>query len=340
MVTVTSGDPYTWDTAAFSWDSTEGGKTWLTAAAARYTLAPAEAVIVLLTDRRAPHIPISENACLTELTARQPSHICDADLRTSDNYSNIGRLMRTASEHLSVTAAAERRPSHIAKSAVTLADKTARHTASHHSTDLGIDETLTERADYRRTLRETSAFLARSARCPSLASRSALALNDTYLQPWQGILSNVTLFSGGLTDDDWESASASPSGYSAFHPFEVGEYTYQDALIRILLTTGAAGADPLLYDVRFHVDIEDTRESGLAECSRDEVTRVALTRHYYHPPRIVLTVQSANTADGITIPHLVGQSIDEDGSRTFDCELLLADGTRTSGTISWIAEGY
>lgn len=238
---------------------------------------------------------------------------------------------------------------------VSRTDARAPHLANRQTVHLGTAHTnrtvcriataipLTERADliaaYQRTAEEI--VTAREKDCRHLArtARSAAHLTDTALSPWQGILANITLLESGLDDASWARLSASPSGYEAFHPFEVGEYTYRDALVRLLLTTGAAGAGPLLYDVAFHVDIEDTRESGIADCTASAPTRITLSHHYYRPPRIVLTVLSADTADGMPIPHLISQG-ETDGARTFDCELRLANGTRKSGTVSWLAEGY
>ena len=202
-----------------------------------------------------------------------------------------------------------------------------------------LAETHTRTADYRRTTQEKAALTAKGGRSVSRTDHAHLTLTDTHLTPWQGTLASITLLAGSLDDAAWARLSASPSGYEAFHPFEVGEYTYRDALVRLLLTTGAAGADPLLYDVAFHVDIEDTRESGTAECTKDEGARITLKHRYHHAPRIVLTVLSADTTNGTPIPHLISQN-ETDGVRSFDCELLLPSGARTSGTVSWLAEGY
>ena len=225
-------------------------------------------------------------------------------------------------EQLSVRRTDARAPHLSNRQTVHLGTAHAKRTVRRMATAIPLTERADRTTAYRRTASETVA-----------------RLTDTALSPWQGILANITLLESGLDDASWARLSASPSGYEAFHPFEVGEYTYRDALVRLLLTTGAAGADPLLYDVAFHVDIEDTRESGIADCTASAPTRITLAHHYYRPPRIVLTVLSADTADGMPIPHLISQG-ETDGARTFDCELRLANGTRKSGTVSWLAEGY
>ncbi|MBQ5587893.1 MAG: hypothetical protein IIU73_04685 [Selenomonadales bacterium] len=242
-------------------------------------------------------------------------------------------------EQLTVRRTDARTPHITNRQTVHLGTAHTKRTVCHMATAIPLTERADRTTAYRRTASETASLTANSGRHLARTARSAAHLTDTALSPWQGILANITLLESGLDDTSWARLSASPSGYEAFHPFEVGEYTYRDALVRLLLTTGAAGADPLLYDVAFHVDIEDTRESGIADCTASAPTRITLAHHYYRPPRIVLTVLSADTADGMPIPHLISQG-ETDGARTFDCELRLANGTRKSGTVSWLAEGY
>lgn len=241
-------------------------------------------------------------------------------------------------EAITLAPAASRAPHLTRQDALALTDRLARAAVLCAHTPLTARDTLLPRTTAHRNLSETVTLTAHHARQTERTARTALRLTDDHLQPWQGTLASITFSAAPLTDETWAAASASPSGYLAFHPFEVGEYTYQDALIRLLLTTGAAGTDPLLYDVAFHVDIEDTRENGIAECTADAPTRVTLTRRFYHPPRIVLTVLAADTQD-LLIPRLLAQS-ETDGTHTFDCELRRTDGTRAEGTVSWMAEGY
>ena len=245
----------------------------------------------------------------------------------------------TQAEPLSIKKIDARIPHITNKETAHLADTTTKRTAYASATTVALTERDDRLTAYRRTAEEKTAIHAQDSRATARTTYTSAALTDTYLSPWQGTLANITLLEGSLDDASWTRLVSSPSGYETFHPFEVGEYTYRDALIRLLLTTGGAGADPLLYDVAFHIDIEDTRESGIADCTETAPSRITLAHHYYRPPRIVLTVHSADTSGGMPIPHLISQG-ETNGKRTFDCELLLTDGTRKNGTVSWLAEGY
>lgn len=339
MITVNHDAAFTWDTANFRWDDPAAGKTWDTAYTAHYTLAPTEPLTITITDKRASRITSQETAHLTRTTTRQSTRTTITPIALGENAHRITTFARSAGESLTASENAHRNTALPLSSHIDCAERTSTKMNKVHRRSLTTTEEHTHRADYRRTTEEVTRLIAENGRSVARTSCAHLTLTDTYLSPWQGTLSSITMLTSGLDDSTWARISDSPSGYEAFHPFDVGEYTYRDALVRLLLTTGAAGADPLLYDVAFHIDIEDTRESGIADCTAEEATRITLKHHYYHPPRIVLTVLSADTAAGVPIPHLIGQS-EQDGTHTFDCELLLEGGTRTSGTISWLAEGY
>ncbi len=339
MISANHDAAFTWNTATFTWDDPAAGKTWDTAYTTHYTLAPTEDVAITINDKRASHITSQETAHLTRATTRHSTHTATSPLMLREQTDRTTAFTRQAEERLKTNATACRCTalSHIDRIDCTEQRKT--RSAKHHHNTIAVTETHTRTADYRRTTQEKVLVSADSKRSTARTAHASLKLTDTYLTPWQGTLASITLIAGSLDDTSWTRLSASPSGYEAFHPFEVGEYTYRDALVRLLLTTGAAGADPLLYDVAFHVDIEDTHESGTAECTKDEGARITLKHHYHHAPRIVLTVLSADTTNGMPIPHLISQS-ETDGVRSFDCELRLPSGARTSGTVSWLAEGY
>ena len=262
----------------------------------------------------------------------------DTAVKTWDT-ATLADFSLTEEETLTVTAKSSRAPHITSRQTMHLASTQTNRITRKQKVAVTLIQQPTHTTLYQRTAQENTSLSEQGSRLLTHTERASARLNSTILSPWQGTLASVTLLSSGLDDASWARLAASPSGYEAFHPFEVGEYTYRDALIRLLLTTGAAGTDPLLYDVAFHVDIEDTRENGIADCTEDAPTRITLAHHYYHPPRIVLTVLSADTTGGMPIPHLISQS-ETDGARTFDCELLLPNGTRKSGTVSWLAEGY
>ena len=125
-----------------------------------------------------------------------------------------------------------------------------------------------------------------------------------------------------------------PVGYSLFHPFRVGEYEYEKALVRIGITAGSYGAIPQIYNVVMNVDIDDTVDRGTARMKAEE-TVVPFHKHYYTKPEVTATLLSGNTADGVVLPEITAI-----GTESFTCVLRKRDGSAAAGTISWTAVGY
>ena len=137
-----------------------------------------------------------------------------------------------------------------------------------------------------------------------------------------------------MTFDAFMKRIARPIGYGLFHPFRVGEYEYEKALVRIGITAGSYGAIPQIYNVVMNVDIDDTVDRGTAQVDAKE-TAIFYHKHYYTKPEVTVTLQSGNAEDGVLTPEIT--SI---GTESFTCVLRRRDGVAAKGRISWTAVGY
>lgn len=137
-----------------------------------------------------------------------------------------------------------------------------------------------------------------------------------------------------MTFDAFMKRIARPIGYGLFHPFRVGEYEYEKALVRIGITAGSYGAIPQIYNVVMNVDIDDTVDRGTAQVDAKE-TAIFYHKHYYTKPEVTVTLQSGNAEDGVLTPEIT--SI---GTESFTCVLRRRDGAAAKGRISWTAVGY
>jgi hypothetical protein len=143
-----------------------------------------------------------------------------------------------------------------------------------------------------------------------------------------------------MTAADFQQLVNQPTGYERFIPYIVGEYEYQKALVRLAVTPGSLGAEPAVYNVVVHVDIDDTVDRGTAVITdTSAATMVRFAKHYYTKPEVTVTLRGGNTADGTILPNVAEISKDKDGYY-FMVELLKADGTRAKGSITWQSVGY
>lgn len=170
--------------------------------------------------------------------------------------------------------------------------------------------------------------------------REAVALDDRFLRALNGVIEEITLKNGGMTAADFQQLVNQPTGYERFIPYIVGEYEYQKALVRLAVTPGSLGAEPAVYNVVVHVDIDDTVDRGTTIITdTSAATTVHFSKHYYTRPEVTVTLRGGSTADGIITPNVTEIDKDDNGYY-FKVELLKSDGTRAAGTITWQSVGY
>lgn len=153
-----------------------------------------------------------------------------------------------------------------------------------------------------------------------------------------GILSDVLVRENEMDMSDFESIVERASGYNAFSPFRVGDYEYKDAMYRIRISKTGGTANPLIYDYKVHVDIDDVKDRGTADIPAEE-TRVYFNRNYYTEPDVVVNVVSGIEGK-VIIPFIISTDGEDDKGRYFTIILKDTSGNPVEGTISWNSNGY
>lgn len=205
---------------------------------------------------------------------------------------------------------------------------------------IGTTERQYHRAQTFRTFMEKASLYEHMRRDLGGGYSEAVAVDDRFLRAFDGIIEEVAVRKGGMTADEFQQLVNQPTGYERFIPYIVGEYEYQKALVRLAVTPGSLGAEPAVYNVVVHVDIDDTVDRGTAVITdTSAATMVRFAKHYYTKPEVTVTLRGGNTADGTILPNVAEISKDKDGYY-FMVELLKADGTRAKGTVTWQSVGY
>lgn len=153
-----------------------------------------------------------------------------------------------------------------------------------------------------------------------------------------GVLSDIFVRANEVSEADFGKLSEHPSGYNYFSPFRVGEYEYQDALYRIKIKKSGGTSNPLIYDYKVNVDIDDVKDRGTATIPAEE-TKVYFNRSYYTEPDVVVNVVSG--AEGkVIVPFIISTDGEDDKGRYFTIILKDTSGNPVEGTISWNSNGY
>ena len=205
---------------------------------------------------------------------------------------------------------------------------------------IGTTERQHHRAQTFRTFAEKASLYEHMRRDLGGGYSEAVAVDDRFLRALDGIIEEVAVRKGGMTADEFQQLVNQPTGYERFIPYIVGEYEYQKALVRLAVMPGSLGAEPAVYNVVVHVDIDDTVDRGTAVITdTSTATMVRFSKHYYTKPEVTVTLRGGSTADGTILPNVAEISRDKDGYY-FTVELLKADGTRAKGTVTWQSVGY
>lgn len=205
---------------------------------------------------------------------------------------------------------------------------------------IGTTERQYHRAQTFRTFMEKASLYEHMRRDLGGGYSEAVAVDDRFLRALDGIIEEVAVRKGGMTADEFQQLVNQPTGYERFVPYIVGEYEYQKALVRLAVTPGSFGAEPAVYNVVVHVDIDDTVDRGTTILTDTSApTTVHFSKHYYTKPEVTVTLHGGNTSDGVITPNVVEIDKDADGYY-FKVELLKQDGTRAAGSITWQSVGY
>jgi len=188
---------------------------------------------------------------------------------------------------------------------------------------------------YRKAISEGFAIGEALRRAQTLKLAEALNLAEQYRRRANGVISDMIVASTEITEQDFMDIleSGHPPGYTNFRDFIQGDYTYQRALFRAILTS--SNADRGYIDgLRVTVDVPDVFDRGTAQVSNaaNGVT-VVFARQFRVSPEVTLTFKGGTT---VAVPRILG-AVSTTG---FTAVLENTSGTRVTGAISWVAQGY
>lgn len=167
-----------------------------------------------------------------------------------------------------------------------------------------------------------------------------IALYDAFVRASNSYVESVQVLSSFKEMDGFTAMSDTPPLYEQFTDFNVGDYEYEKALLRLRVVSKATQAQPLLYDVSPHVDIDDTDDKGQLEIKdTTAATKVYYNKHYYNAPEVNAMVKGG-TGTTTPVPNILTTDGKDNKGRYFEIELLNSSGNRTTGIVSWVAKGW
>jgi hypothetical protein len=257
-----------------------------------------------------------------------------------DDYKKIWQTVQTFREELKTLDKVYRNIYAVRDDRIAIADKrlVKLERTLHESID--TDESFNRNVTFVRGLAELARIGDGLTRDIGKNPAEDIALYDAYVRASNSYIESVQVVSSFKEMDDFAAMADTPPMYEQFTDFNVGDYEYEKALLRLRVVSKATQAQPLLYDVSPHVDIDDTDDKGQLEIKdTTAATKVYYNKHYYNAPEVNAMVKGGTGAT-TPVPNILTTDGQDDKGRYFEIELLNSSGNRTTGIVSWVAKGW
>lgn len=371
-VSKNKGTAYTWKTSPFKWKNAI--KSWKDASPNQYTVNRLSYVSVAEKSHRHQKLrKIKETLHIAEHRKIRLRILLYEKIRTTETYWDNIKFNLHVLEMFKTKATIKRRDSvkltdeFLHQAVIWLGveenlkaiDNALKNYKSHYRESIGTTEThnrylsknrqepvqLKEAFNrlyiIRKTIKDDIEVAEQFKKQYSLQERDSFTIYDAFIKACEAVLSNLAIRYGELDDEGFMKLVNAPSGYTDFTDFKVGEYEYEEALVRIVLETKVPQSPASVTDVVLHVDIPDTDDRGITQITdTTAATKVRFNKHYYNPPEVNVVLRAGSTANSNVVPYIVSTDGQDDVGRYFEVELIAANGERTTGTISWVSKGY
>ena len=256
-------------------------------------------------------------------------------LTLAETYTDLIAFILRVSESLSLAEKPSKGMTKPQTENFRLSDALVKSQVKQISEAFSLAEALGRTVAYRRAINEGFAIGEAIRRAQTLKLSEAFSLAEQYRRRANGVISDMIVANTEITEQDFMDIleSGHPPGYTNFRDFIQGDYTYQRALFRAILTS--SNADRGYIDgLRVTVDVPDVFDRGTAQVvTASSGVTVIFVRTFRVSPEVTLTFKGGTT---VAIPRILGTVT----TAGFTAVLENTFGARVTGAISWIAQGY
>lgn len=333
-----SAQSYTWENN-FTWDSFPD--QWQDAAFTAFDLDAAEKIFLDDKAIKKAFVDFQETAQLKDFFNIKTNLVSKEKLLIDDTFARTIIFNIALAETIKILSSCIKQPIIQKEEAFGIKDFNNKAIGKVHIQDINVIEELRRKSEVYRNFVEKLGIKSQYYNTYKLAKLESIGVYDAILEACRAVLSNISIRDGEMSLDDFKTALKTAPGFTEFIDFKVGEYEYQEALIRLIIDATVAQTQPSVSDVVMHVDIPDTDDRGIAEITDVSApTKVYFNKHYYKPPEVAVTLRGGNTGNGYVVPHLITTEGEDEKGRYFEVELLNSTNQRVTGLISWISKGY
>ena len=278
------------------------------------------------------------NVCLNEHVDKSSAKKILCVLSVSDNFARTVDFFRPVEEQIAVLEEHFKHTTIPFEENFPVMDSMVKAYSLFNQESVTLSEFLTHVWDAKKELAEYITINDLPANHFTKPLVDSFMLFDAIMQASQQILNNIIVSRGAISLAEFQKLAERSPGFSDFIEFKVGEYDYQEALVKIKTSCAVEQAKPSINNLIMHVDIPDTDDRGTATIGDDELSapkKVYFNQPYYNPPEVNVVLRTGNTGSGLITPFVVSIT-----NTYFEVEIRNQSMDRVKGTISWVSKGY
>lgn len=253
----------------------------------------------------------------------------------AETYTDLIAYILRVSESFSFSEVTAKNITKLKFETISLSDGLAKSQTKRVAEAFAFAEIFGRTVEYRRAIAEGFAIGEALKRAQTIKLSEAFALVEQYRRKANGVISDMIVASTEISEQDFMDIleSGHPPGYTNFRDFIQGDYTYQRALFRAVITSNNADRG-YIDGLRVTVDVPDVFDRGTAQViNAANGIFVGFSRVFRVSPEVTLTFKGGTT---VAVPRILG-SVTTTG---FTAVLENTSGVRVTGAISWVAQGY
>ena len=148
-------------------------------------------------------------------------------------------------------------------------------------------------------------------------------IDDALMRNSNAVISDIIISANEIVSDV-------PIGYGEWLPFVSGDYTYDEALIKCVITLLSPEYSVLLTNYKICVDLPDIQDHAVTTIPAEKYY-IPFSLEFYRVPEVTITTIGSSD---VAIPHIVEVTLEG-----FYVELRNLSNELVSGKISWQALG-
>lgn len=279
-------------------------------------------------------------ATISDMLYKHPLKVSKETVEVKDSYKRIWQIVKKLREYIATVDKIHHDIYTRKDERIYITDKLLKHIEHRLKDKVSTNESFNRSVDYNR---DFSDFIKAGDKLTRKIGKNPLEdilIWDAYIQASNCYIETLRM-ADKAEDEKWfDSMVESMPNYEEFSDFYVGDYEYEKACIRLVLSSSLTDSAPTIYDVAANIDIDDTDDRGTVKITdTTTATKVYYNKHYYNAPEVQVSVNSGMGNQTVT-PYILRTDGMDNDKRYFEVELRNDSNERVTGYISWVSKGW